>query len=220
MQTFLPYPSFAASAAALDDRRLGKQRVEALQVLRALTRTRYGWQRHPAVLMWRGHEEALAAYGLAVCDEWVRRGHADTCAGTIGVDLAAAGFGPPRTEAEIRAAGLLPPWFGDERLHRSHRSALVRKDPEHYRPLFPDADPEVPYHWPVRSADRPSVSPSVGEVAPVAGVGDQPVGERGRRATGQPGDRVADDVELAGGDRGVGRDPAVDDVRGRSVPGS
>ena len=36
MQTFLPFADFAASAAVLDDRRLGKQRVETLQVLRAL----------------------------------------------------------------------------------------------------------------------------------------------------------------------------------------
>ncbi len=63
MQTFLPYPDFEASARVLDDRRLGKQRVEALQVLRALTRAQYGWKHHPAVRMWAGHEEALAAYG-------------------------------------------------------------------------------------------------------------------------------------------------------------
>jgi hypothetical protein len=42
LQTFLPYPDFAASAQALDQRRLGKQRVEALQVLRALTTPGYG----------------------------------------------------------------------------------------------------------------------------------------------------------------------------------
>jgi hypothetical protein len=34
-------------------------------------------------------------------------------------------------------------------VHRSHRSALVRKDPEFYGPLFPDADPESGYFWPV-----------------------------------------------------------------------
>ena len=37
MQTFLPYPSFTRSAAVRDDRRLGQQRVESLQVVRALT---------------------------------------------------------------------------------------------------------------------------------------------------------------------------------------
>ena len=55
---------------------------------------------------------------------------------------------PPRTQAELAAAGLLPRWLGDERLHRSHRAALVRKDPERYGRLFPDADPAEPYFWP------------------------------------------------------------------------
>jgi hypothetical protein len=31
MQTFLPYPGFDESARALDDRRLGKQRVETMR---------------------------------------------------------------------------------------------------------------------------------------------------------------------------------------------
>jgi hypothetical protein len=149
VQTFLPYPDFAASAAVLDDRRLGKQRVEALQVLRALTWETYGWKRHPAVRMWAGYPDGVAAYGLAICAEWVRRGRADTCAATIGTDLAAAGHPPPRLQAELAARGQLPAWIGDERVHRSHRSALVRKDPEHYGPLFPDADPEAGYVWPV-----------------------------------------------------------------------
>ena len=149
MQTFLPYPDFAASAAALDTRRLGKQRVEALQVLRAITWPTYGWKRHPTVRMWAAHPEAVAAYGLAVCDEWVARGYADTCARTISTDLATAGLAPPRSQSELARLDRLPSWLGEPRLHDSHRAALVRKDPEHYRPHFPDADPELPYHWPV-----------------------------------------------------------------------
>jgi hypothetical protein len=47
VQTFLPYPDFAESAQVLDQARLGKQRVEALQVLRAVTLPGYGWQSHP-----------------------------------------------------------------------------------------------------------------------------------------------------------------------------
>ncbi len=149
MQTFLPYNDFAASAAVLDDRRLGKQRVEALQVLRALTWTTYGWKRHPAVRMWAGYPDGVAAYGLAVCAEWTGRGRRDTCAVTISADLAAAGRPAPRTQAELARHRELPQWLGDERLHRSHRSALVRKDPAFYGPLFPDADPEKDYFWPV-----------------------------------------------------------------------
>jgi len=148
VQTFLPYADFERSAALLDDRRLGKQRVEVLQVMRALTRPGHGWRHHPAVRMWRGHEEALAAYGAAVCAEWVRRGNADTCDAKIGADAAVAGVHRVRDQAALAAAGALPPWLGDEAVHRSHRSNLVRKDPVRYRPLFPDVPDDLPYVWP------------------------------------------------------------------------
>ena len=36
VQTFLPYPDFERTAEVLDDRRLGKQRVEVLQILNAM----------------------------------------------------------------------------------------------------------------------------------------------------------------------------------------
>ena len=153
MQTFLPFPDFDRSAQALDNRRLGKQRVEALQILRALTYPTYGWKNHPAVLMWAGYEEALVAYALAVCREWCGRGFADTVVSTIGTDAAAVGLDRIRTQEELAAVGALPPWLGDEAVHRSHRSALLRKDPESYRPLFPDEPDDLPYHWPVRAAD-------------------------------------------------------------------
>lgn len=147
MQTFLPFPDFAESARALDQRRLGKQRVEVLQILRALTRPTYGWQNHPAVRMWRGHEEALASYGQAVCREWCGRGHADTCAEKILAET--PGVIVPRSQRELAIAGDLPPWLGDDRLHAAHQSALVRKDPEHYRPLFADVPDDMPQFWPV-----------------------------------------------------------------------
>ena len=51
MQTFLPFSDFAQTAAVLDARRLGKQRVEVLQILRALTFDDYGWRTYPAVTM-------------------------------------------------------------------------------------------------------------------------------------------------------------------------
>ncbi|MBB4684472.1 MSMEG_6728 family protein [Amycolatopsis jiangsuensis] len=148
MQTFLPYPDFAASAEVLDRRRLGKQRVEALQVVRALTRPGYGWQNHPAVAMWRGYPEALARYGLDICRAWSARGGADSCAGKIVTELADTGIPEARSQAELEAAGELPPWLGDADVHRSHQAALVRKDAAHYRHWFPDVSPELPYVWP------------------------------------------------------------------------
>ena len=53
-----------------------------------------------------------------------------------------------RTQQKLAVAGELPDWLGDESLHRSHQSALVRKDPEHYRRFFPDVPDDLPYVWP------------------------------------------------------------------------
>jgi hypothetical protein len=41
MQTFLPYPDFRESARVLDNKRLGKQRVECLQILQTLAKGPY-----------------------------------------------------------------------------------------------------------------------------------------------------------------------------------
>jgi hypothetical protein len=158
VQTFLPYPDFTASAGVLDRSRLGKQRVEALQVLRGLTVPGHGWRHHPAVLMWAGYEEALTCYGLVVCEQWTTAGHADTVAATLQADLArATDTATVRDQAALAAAGELPPWLGDAAFHRSHRSALVRKSPGHYRRWFPDVPPDLPYVWP-RSDRCPSGS--------------------------------------------------------------
>ncbi|HEX5568866.1 MAG TPA: MSMEG_6728 family protein [Streptomyces sp.] len=162
MQTFLPLPDFAATARVLDVRRLGKQRVETLQVLRALTVPGYGWARHPAVRMWAGYEEALVRYGLEICGRWCAGGRRDTCGATLRSDLArATGCSSPRSQEELARAGELPPWLGDPAFHRSHRSALVRKDPARYAPLFPDAPDDLPYVWPV--SDRGTDTPAPGE---------------------------------------------------------
>jgi Pyrimidine dimer DNA glycosylase len=152
MQTFVPYADFEASARALDTKRLGKQRVEVIQIVRALTVPGYAWSQHPAVLMWKGYEEALGRYGLTMCEVWLELGFGDTCAATIAADLAAFGIPAIRSEAELAGAGALPPWLFDAAVQESHQSALVRKDPEFYRKLFPDVRPDLDYVWPVRSA--------------------------------------------------------------------
>jgi len=153
MQTFLPFPDFVASAQALDQKRLGKQRVETIQVLRGLIQPGYGWRHHPAVKMWIGYEEALVRYGLDMCGVWVATGRADTTAETMRADLAAArGITVIRTQQDLAAAGDLPPWLGEEALHLSHRSALVRKDPAFYEPLFGAVPDDLPYYWP--ASDR------------------------------------------------------------------
>lgn len=154
MQTFLPFPDFAESAAVLDSRRLGKQRVEALQVFRGLTVPGYGWRRHPAVRMWAGYEEALVRYGLDICAAWTTEGRADTCAATLISDFLAHRPGTVvRSQARLGAEGELPPWLGAPEFHRSHQSALLRKDPDHYRGRFTGVPDDLPYVWPPSDRD-------------------------------------------------------------------
>ena len=141
MQTFLPYPSFEDSAAALDPARLGKQRVETLQLLRANTVPDYGWRHHPAAKMWAGRLPALVAYGLAMTDAWTALGRADSVRAQL-LEFAPAVDGVPQSDIEM------PRWLGDAAFHLSHRSNLVRKDPEFYRPRFGDVPDDLPYIWP------------------------------------------------------------------------
>ena len=149
MQTFLPVADFEESARLLDSPRLGKQRVETLQVLRALELPDYGWVNHPAVLMWRGRTPALVSYGLAMVRVWRERGFADTTHAQI------AEFAPEVVGVEqddLAGSGLLPSWVGNEDLHRSHRSNLLAKDADFYRPrfteLFGHEPDDLPYVWP------------------------------------------------------------------------
>jgi hypothetical protein len=128
MQTFLPSRSFAISAIALDKARLGKQRVEAYQILRALEGKSKGWTNHPATKMWRGYERALRNYLRAMIEEWISRGYKNTME-----------IPPHDPDAPM------PPWLGDPALHASHRANLRRKDPKHYAYI---EDPAMPYYWP------------------------------------------------------------------------
>ena len=156
MQTFLPFSEFEATAGVLDVRRLGKQRVEVLQILRALTFDDYGWQTHPAVTMWSGYTAALVTYGVVITRQWIAAGFADTVAPQLVEFIAPQ---PVRSHSALAAAGDLPPWLGWEPLHRSHRAALLRKDPDHYGPLFRDVDPEQPYVWPDSAPAKPDHGP-------------------------------------------------------------
>jgi Pyrimidine dimer DNA glycosylase len=137
MQTFLPYASFQKSAACLDNRRLGKQRVEALQILNVLEGKTAAWKHHPAVLMWRGYEKALRQYLRVVILEWKRRGFRNTM-------------------RIPRHASLLPQdvpwWMGGRRFHSAHRSNLLRKDIQHYGQMGWKVNPDLPRYWPVTIA--------------------------------------------------------------------
>lgn len=132
MQTFLPHSDFAASANCLDNKRLGKQRVEAYQILRTLYGVSRGWENHPAVRMWRGYEVALGLYMNACIEEWVKRG-----------------FNNNMLFIPSIAPCIMPPWFGNAEFHASHRSNLLRKDPKWYSQFGWLEPADLPYVWPV-----------------------------------------------------------------------
>lgn len=121
MQTWMPSLDFEETTRILDRRRLGKQRVEAMQILNAL-RKGGAWSKHPATLMWKGYEPLLVLYGLQCCKEWINRGYKDTLYGWFKSQFQPGDL----LEAKI------PPWFGNEAIHGSHRGRLLAKDPKHY----------------------------------------------------------------------------------------
>jgi len=134
MQTFLPYESFTDSAKCLDFRRLGKQRVEAYQLLKSL-RGIGGWSNHPATKMWRGHEKALGVYMNVCIMEWTRRGYKNSM---------------KLFEVDSIISIEYPHWLGDEKFHASHRSNLLRKDPDYYGQFGWTESHDLPYVWPVK----------------------------------------------------------------------
>lgn len=137
MQTFLPYKSFKESAKCLDRQRLGKQRVEAWQILRTITGQTSGWKNHPAVKMWKGYANALCIYGSIICNEWIKRGYKDNLKKNF-VDYM----------INQMTIAKFPPWLGDESFHASHRSDLLRKNPEHYSQFEWKEPDNLPYIWP------------------------------------------------------------------------
>lgn len=140
MQTFVPYPNFKRSAQVLDRQRLGKQRVETLQILNALAGLSKGWTNHPATLMWRGHELALACYGVAICKEWKARGYKDSCHQKI-VTLAKNTWATDSDSVEM------PVWWGDSAVHDSHKSKLLQKDFGWYSQFNWDVPTNLDYVW-------------------------------------------------------------------------
>jgi hypothetical protein len=121
VNTFLPYGNFEKVARTLDAKRLGKQRVEAKQILNILMKKTKSnaWRHHPVVLMWRGYIQALKHYHNVMIDEWIKRGYYNTM-------------------KKFRI--ILPinmPWFLKcKPLLLSHQASLLRKYPEYYSKYF------------------------------------------------------------------------------------
>lgn len=139
MNTFLPLQSYEDSLWVLDKKRLGKQRVEAWQMITAILDPSYGWQHHPAVNMWRDYPLSLMEYYNYSLLIWKARG---------GNNKKLQIFEHVRRNVEK------PWWFGMPEFHASHRSNLLRKDPVYYGQFGWSEGPELPYVWPAQKSPK------------------------------------------------------------------
>jgi len=127
MQTFVPYADMHESAVVLDNKRLNKQLLEGRQIYNILSsgRTTGGWVRHPAVLMWRNYENALYSYLQNIMTECDYRG--------ISTEKNWNAIQKMHDNNWDRGSNVvMPAWWGDERVHQSHRNNLYVKDQEYY----------------------------------------------------------------------------------------
>jgi hypothetical protein len=144
MQTFLISDNPEKTAKILDYRRLGKQRVETIQILNSLLNLnegKRGWKNHPAVKMWRGYEPyLLKVYLKSIIGEWVDRGYKNEKCAIRYKEL----YNVLKDKEIVE-----PEWFSEE-FFNSHKSNLIRKKPDYYRKYWKDIPDNIEYIWPVK----------------------------------------------------------------------
>ena len=140
MQTFLPYADFKKSAECLDYRRLGKQRVEAKQIIDLIVKHEIGidisklpWGNHPVVKMWINHLDLLMYYHDIIIEEWIKRGYKN--------NMKLFGYKEPII------VDSKPSWLGRKDFHDAHKSNLLRKDYEYYKQFGWDVPLDLKYVW-------------------------------------------------------------------------
>lgn len=129
MNTFLPYSDFNKCAAVLDGKRLWKQVLEAESILKIIQGKSSGYKNHSIVRMWRNYSNALLYYRNCVLEEWMNR-RLDN-----------------KPVLSYIKPNIIPHWLGDEKLHSSHRAALLFKNFDHYNQFGWGERPEINYFW-------------------------------------------------------------------------
>lgn len=129
MITWMPFADLFDSALVLDNERLKQQLDDNFTIYKALA---YGRVNHPAIMLWYGYESAFDVYMNAIDEECRKRG----------IDY------PVERKQLGRAALVFPPWWGDRRLHSSHRSKLIRGNYDYYSQLWPNESDSLELFWP------------------------------------------------------------------------
>ena len=87
--------------------------------------------------MWVGYNNLLKVYLNVMIKEWISRGYKNTI------------IVPAFTGTHL----VSPNWLGDERLHSSHRAALLAKNYNYYSKFEWKEKPKIDYYWPVRKSN-------------------------------------------------------------------
>ena len=121
--------------------------LEGRQIYNILSsnKNKGGWVKHPAVLMWKNYDTGLYHYLKSIKNECAARG--------IKWEKNWNAIEKMHEWNWNRGDNVvMPPWWGDERVHQSHRNNLYRKDPEHYAKFvhdeFVSCCDRCSYWWP------------------------------------------------------------------------
>lgn len=161
---FIIVPDIYQTAKLLDNKRLGKQRVEAKQIIDILEdydRTgqfnKKAWSNHPAVKSWIGFTNQLKVYFNIIVREWINRGFNNTMQ-LYQIDenlfnIIPCNFDGKKATYDTTKFNKysFPYWVSFPPFYMSHQAALCRKDPKHYKVLIkPELYPFIDngYLWP------------------------------------------------------------------------
>jgi len=181
MQTFLPYSDFYKSISILDNKRLGKQRVEAKQILNIIKnkKNRYEYKCNKCGAIYRekksycisvklndiinvelskicgGKIKKLGYINHPIVKMWYNYENALKLYYNICLSVwMSRGFKNNMEYENINGHVDFPLWIHSLVFTDSHKSNLVRKDPKYYRQFFPDIRDDLPYVWIMRGQNE------------------------------------------------------------------
>lgn len=138
--------SFDRTAQDLETTTLGYQIHQAYEAFKFLTGREENSEldeNSPVLRMWEGHEFALGIYGMSMGDQFTRiRRNVDTLFFDFYHDIQSM------KKEDENFVYEKPPWFNDADVCRSHRSNLMRRQPENYKTTWPKTPVNMPYLWP------------------------------------------------------------------------
>lgn len=136
---YMPYPDFQRSVEVLDYRRLNVMMISCFNLLSFYSKahTSLAIPRYHGIGMWAwfGYEKALLKLAETCEKEWLKRGYK--------TKFRSQWYHNSRWSSQPD----VPDWLSDSEFCESQQAYLVKKNPELYRPLFPDVDPNLPLKW-------------------------------------------------------------------------